>query len=421
MGGEDLRPVVETSLPMLIDERAQEPGLNFVLRLGQALHRYGVPAHRLEQQLSVLSTRFGLSGRFYSTPTAIIASFGKPEALRTCMIRVDPGEVDLERLARLDELTTAVMRGECDFREAEVRLEAILDAPQRYGPKITVAAFSIASGGAAYLLGGGIREVIVALAISLITGLFSVFSGRMPFAAQMFEGVGAFVATALAIAGTRVLGPYSIQLAVIAGIIVLMPGLTLTVALTEIATRNLMSGTSRLMHALMIFLQMGFGVALGGQIGGLLPPIPDIPPAPPLPGWIYVPALLLGVGAFAVLFRARPKDTVWIILGGSVAFFTAGIASKFTNPQLGAFVGSLVLCMGSNALARLKNKPSVITILPGLLLIVPGSVGFRSLDALLERNVVGGLETAFTMVMVATGIVAGHLLANSIVPPRKVL
>lgn len=410
------------SLAMEFDvEEPAQAGLAFTLRLGQALHRYGVPAHRLEQQLKVVSARFGLPGRFYSTPTAIIASFGPPEALRSCMIRVEPGEVDLERLASLDELTTEVMRGTCEPRIASQRLDAILAAPQRYGPGITVAAFSIASGGAAYLLGGGPREVLVALVISLVTGMISVLSGRMPFAAQMSEGLGAFVATALAIAGTRLLGPYSVQLSVIAGLIVLMPGLTLTIALTEIATRNLISGTSRMMSALMVFLQMGFGVALASRLGEALPPMPALPEAAPLPTWVYVPALLLGVGAFAVLFRARPRDTIWIILGGAGSFFAAGLGSKWLGPQLGAFVGSLLLCIGSNLLARIKDKPGVITILPGLLLLVPGSVGFRSLDALLERNVVSGLEIAFTMVMVATGIVAGLLLANALVPPRKVL
>ncbi len=412
------------SLPMSMpmnEQAPSDPGLAFTLRLGHALHRYGVPAHRLEQAMSVVSARFGLTGRFYSTPTAIIASFGPPEDLRSCMIRVEPGDVDLARLAALDELTTEVMHGTCEPALASRRLDEILTSPPPYGPRITVAAFSIASGGAAYLLGGGAREVLVALLISAVTGLLAVSTGRFPGLARMLEVLGAFLAAALAIAGTRVLGPYSVQLAIIAGLIVLLPGLTLTVALTELATRNLVSGTSRAMSALITFLQMGFGVALASQLDKVLPPVPDLPAPPPLPGWVMLPALVFGVGSFAVLFRSRYRDAVWIIIGGSVSYFAAGVGSTYLGPQLGAFVGSLLLCMGSNALARWKDKPSVITILPGMLLLVPGSVGFRSLDALLAHNVLGGVETAFTMVMVAVGIVAGLLLANAIVPPRKVL
>lgn len=409
-------------LPLRIDERAStEPGLAFTLRLGEALHRYGVPAHRLEQAMAVVASRYGLHGRFYSTPTAIIASFGPPEALRTCMIRVEPGEVDLGRLAALDELTTRVIRDGLDAEEAQSRLDEILASPRRYGDAATVAAYAVSSGGAAFLLGGTWREVAVGLVASTVTGLLAVLVARNLPASRLLEGLGAFVATAFAMAGQRILGPYSVQLAVIAGVIVLLPGLTLTIAFTEIATRNLVSGTSRAVGALMVFLLMGFGVALGSQIDRLLPPVPDLPPAEPLSKFWLAPALLFGVGAFAVIFRARRRDTGWIVAGGALAYFAAAGASRVLGPELGAFVGSLVLCSASNLLARLKNRPSLITILPGLLLLVPGSVGFRSLDALLGHDIVSGMQTAFTMSMVAIAISMGLLFANLVVPPRKVL
>lgn len=409
-------------LPVQIDARAMtEPGVAFTLRLGEALHRYGVPAHRIEQALALVATRYGLEGRFYSTPTAIIASFGPPEALRSCMIRVEPGEIDLSRLAELDELTTRVIRQGCPADEASERLEAILARPPLYGRAATVVASMVASTGAAFLLGGTVREMVVALVISLSIGLLALLAGRTPPMMRMWEGIGALLATVIAIAGQRVLGPYAVELAVVAGIIVLLPGLSITVAFTELATRNLVSGTSRAMAALVVFLLMGFGVALGTTIDGVLPPIPPIPPAPRPPRALLPLVLVLGVGSFAVTWRARPRDTGWIVLGGSLAYFAAGIGSRFLGPQLGAFVGSLALCVGSNLLARLRNRPSLITILPGILLLVPGSIGFRSLDALLGNDVLTGMEIAFHMALVAMGIVMGLLLANVLVPPRKVL
>jgi uncharacterized membrane protein YjjB (DUF3815 family) len=53
------------------------------------------------------------------------------------------------------------------------------------------------------------------------------------------------------------------------------------------------------------------------------------------------------------------------------------------------------------------------------LLLVPGSIGFRSLSSLLDREVVTGMETAFTMVLIAAGLVAGLLLANVVTPIRR--
>ena len=50
---------------------------------------------------------------------------------------------------------------------------------------------------------------------------------------------------------------------------------------------------------------------------------------------------------------------------------------------------------------------------------MPGAIGFRSLSSLLDREVVTGVETAFTMVLIGAGLVAGLLLANVLVPERR--
>jgi hypothetical protein len=39
--------------------------------------------------------------------------------------------------------------------------------------------------------------------------------------------------------------------------------------------------------------------------------------------------------------------------------------------------------------------------------------------SLLERDVVTGIDTAFTMLLAAVSLVAGLLIANAVVPPRR--
>jgi uncharacterized membrane protein YjjB (DUF3815 family) len=106
--------------------------------------------------------------------------------------------------------------------------------------------------------------------IGLIIGLLSLFVGKYQSFGKVFEFVAAGAASALAGALTFVFGAYAVSNATLAGLIVLMPGLTLTIALIELSTRNLSSGTSRLSGAFVIFLSIGFGVAVGGAIANLL-------------------------------------------------------------------------------------------------------------------------------------------------------
>ncbi|MBZ4422234.1 threonine/serine exporter ThrE family protein [Myxococcus sp. RHSTA-1-4] len=397
------------------------PAVAFTLRLAEALHRYGTPAHRLEGLMQRVSERLGLEGRFFSTPTSLFASFGPPEALRTSLIRVEPGDMDLERLTLLDVLADDVIQGRLTPAEGARKVEDILARPARYGPALQLLCWTLAGGAAARLFGGGLREMAVAALSSLLIGTLGELTQRQPTTARVLEPVAAILSSALAALAASFMGPLSVQVATLAGLIVLLPGLSLTVALNELATRHLISGTSRLTAAALVFLQLGFGVALGSRVSTLLPPPPLTPLPPVLPGWTQPVSLAVATFAVGVLFRARPRDWGWMAGACTFAFAGARLGALLLGAQLGAFVGALLLGIASNALARLRNRPSVITVVPGLMLLVPGSVGFRSLSSLLERDVVAGVDTAFSMLMVAVALVAGLLSANALVPSRKVL
>ncbi|RKH55100.1 threonine/serine ThrE exporter family protein [Corallococcus aberystwythensis] len=397
------------------------PSVAFVLRLGQALHRHGTPAHRLEGLMMRVSERLGLEARFFSTPTSIFASFGPPEDLRTSLIRVEPGDFDLERLILLDMLADDVIQGRLTPTEGATRVEAILARPPRYGPALQLLCWMLAGASAALLFGGGWKEMGVAGFSSLAIGGLDQLTRKQPTTARVLEPVAAVLSAAFAGLAAHFFGPLHGEVATLAGLIVLLPGLTLTIAVNEVATRNLISGTSRLTHAALVFLQLGFGAALGSRVSTLLPPVPTPPLPTVMPPGAAVVALVVAGFAIAVLFRARPRDWGWIALAGAAAFMGARLGALLLGPQLGAFAGALLLGMGSNALARLRNRPAVTTVVPGLMLLVPGSVGFRSLASLLERDVVAGVDTAFSMLMVAVALAAGLLSANAIMPSRKVL
>ena len=83
----------------------------FVLALGRALHRYGTPAHRLEETLNRVCAHLGVEGQFFSQPTSIFAAFGAQERQHTFLLRVEPGEVQLDRLARVQDVVAGVLSG----------------------------------------------------------------------------------------------------------------------------------------------------------------------------------------------------------------------------------------------------------------------------------------------------------------------
>ena len=139
------RPSSDTATIELHDE------VSFVLRLARALHSYGVPAHRLEDVLDSAAKKLGLEGQFFSTPTSIFAAFGKQDEQRTFLIRVNPGGVDLGKLADLDAVAVRVLREGLAPIEGSAQIDEIIAAAPPYGIVLRTLAFGLASAAASGL------------------------------------------------------------------------------------------------------------------------------------------------------------------------------------------------------------------------------------------------------------------------------
>ncbi len=397
------------------------PEITFVVKLAAALHAYGVPSHRLELEVDELLARFGLQGSVFSMPTGLLVSIGAPEEQRTSMIRIEPGEANLDKLVQLDELVDDVASGDVSAADGLRRIEKIVSSPPRYRSALVVLSFGVSSATACQFLGGRLREVLTSLLIGLLIGLLWLIAKRWQNGSFLFEPIAASLAAAIAIAAANLFGPLAVPPTTVAGLVALLPGLTLTTAMTELATRNLVAGTVRLVWAVVVFLEIAFGVALGNQAEHIFPH----PPGPaivrmvtPLTGWV---AAFIAPVAFAIRFYARPRDFGWIIAGGIMSLGGARFGALLFGPEFGAFTGAVFIRAVSYAYTRFTRRPSMVVQVPALMLLVPGAIGFGSVLSFLDKNAVSGVEAAFQMTLVAVSLVLGLLFANAILPPRKVL
>ncbi|MBI5836596.1 MAG: threonine/serine exporter family protein [Candidatus Eisenbacteria bacterium] len=402
-------------------ESSPPPAVAFTVKLARALHRLGAPSHRLEDAMTDVSRALGIQGAFFATPTAVFATFDAPGYRETFLVRAEQGEVDLERQTLVEQAIDDVSAARISPTRAEERVDEILAAPARYGPATRAACFAVASGSAASFLGGGWREMALTSVVGLVIGLMAILARRFRNAGRLFEPAAAALAAAVAVAAATTIPHVSLHVTLLAGVIVLIPGFTLTVAMTELSSGHLVSGSSRLTGAVVMFMGLAFGAVLGSRVAGIFfgAPAPVDPVAPP--GWILWAALGVAPFAHGVLLGARPRDMGWILCAGVLAFFGARLGAHVLGPELGALVGALLVGMGSNALARVRRHPAGVTLVPGLMLLVPGSLGFRSFSALAAHDVLSGLQAAFTMAFVAVALVAGLLAANLLVPPRRAL
>jgi uncharacterized membrane protein YjjB (DUF3815 family) len=84
------------------------------------------------------------------------------------------------------------------------------------------------------------------------------------------------------------------------------------------------------------------------------------------------------------------------------------------------FVAAFGVGLASSAYERWRHRPAPVVLVPGILLLVPGSIGYRSMASMMERNTIAGIDTAFAMILTAMSLVAGLLIASIVAPePRR--
>jgi uncharacterized membrane protein YjjP (DUF1212 family) len=392
--------------------------VEFMIRLARALHNYGTPTHQTEDTLDAIARRLGVPAQFLATPTSIMMSAGPTREERVHLVRVEPGDQELGKLGEVHDVARSVVRGELTPALGTARLAAIETGPPPYRGAIRVLAMGLSSAAAARFLGGGMREIGVAGMIGLVIGVLGYLAERSPAVHRLFEPLAAFVASVLAAAAAHAAGPLSVYLCTLAGIIILIPGFTLTVAVTELSNRHLVAGTARLFGAFTTLVVLAIGVAIGGTLmTTLLGALPTVTPEP-LPEWTLAIALFAAPLGFAVLLKALPRDVPWILLTCGLGFAGTRAGSAILGPELGVFIGAVVVGLAGSAYGNIARRPAAVLRVPGILLLVPGSIGFRGLTALLDKQVVPGVETAFRMITIAVALAAGLLIASVVAPSR---
>lgn len=401
--------------------------IGFIVELSRRLHEYGTTAPRLEDVVNLASARLGLACNVLSTPTSIVMSFSERAASDdladfTQVVRVPPGEVNLARLCQVDDIADCVIAGQLDLAEGRRRLREIgARRSSRLTQTATVVAFGVASAAVAAILHTGWVEVAVAFLNGLLIGALALLPARWPSFANAFEAVAAFVSTLTSILVASFIMPLELRPVVIASIIVLVPGMTLTTAVRELSSQHLVSGSARMMGAMATLLKLLFGSVAALQGCALVHLVPPLANTAAIPIWAEWVAIFAGAMSFAVLFKTPLRFAPLVVAAPLLGYVCTQMGGSHVSPVFGTFLGALVVGAASNLFARYANRPGALIREPGIILLVPGSVGFRSLSYVLERNVQLGVDTAITMTALLIAIVAGLFFGDLLIPPRRKL
>jgi len=413
-----------TSTPMPKPRVSFDEARRFLIKFGKAAHSYGSTAPILETSLLNVTESLGFRGAFQVSPTEILSGFQEDESKpqQVLLTNLPFGGLDLDKLAKVGELVDAVLDGSVSLADATTKLDKIAKDPVPWGQVANAFSYVFAGSGIAVLFGGSWSDVFFAALFSLVVYGMIVLSGR--FGARTAEWLPlstAFVVAILTGIAKMFVPDISLVLVIVSAIVVLIPGYGISLGIAELVGQQTVSGTANLMNGLVYLSKQFAGAWLGVLLIQALLPVASAPPGAPLSSqwlWLFMPLI---IGALCIIFQTSGRDFFWAALGCVIAYGGITLGGALLDANLGNLLGTIGAVVFANLWSQKTSRPTSIALLPAIVLLVSGSIGFRGLAAMASGQTATGAEQFMQMFVVALTLAAGTLIGNTIVKPKASL
>ena len=283
----------------------------------------------------------GYAAQAFAIPTGLFLSItvpGQTSVLR--MIRVKEWGTNLDRLVLVDTIFNDVASDRITIQEARKRL-LDLDKRPPYSRALAWTAIASVSAAAAVFFRGGALEVVVAGTTGILVALIASLIGRNPNGRFLVDFTGGLVAALVPWGLARLGVELSQEGVVLSGVIMLVPGMTLTTGLAELAQKNLVSGAARLMEAFVAFLSILFGIALAIGIEHIVSAEATLAPvrqALSLP--IQAIALVAASLGIAVVFAVPRRYLGAALASGAIGYIATALGTRYLPGHVSAFAAA---------------------------------------------------------------------------------
>lgn len=395
----------------------------FLLRLAVALHSYGSSAPRTEYLVEKAAERLKVDVHIAVMPALIALAFPSTtddDSQETHLLTVT-ADLDVDKLGRADELANSA--GGEEGREVLVafwRLRSIARAEPAFSARWRMLAYAMLAGAAAPLFfNGNLVDAAVAFFMGYFVGLLDTSGSKNQVLSQVAEFVAALVISFLGKA-LALSAPASWQVCyfpiVLSSLVWLLPGLSLTIGVSELVAKAYVSGATRVVAALFSALQLGFGMALGENLvwwgEGKLPR--ECRGEAMHPAW-QILWFFLYTFASNILLSARWDQWPGMVLVSGFAQITA-MATSSMNGDVSSVISAFVIGVTGTIYSQLTGHLPLAMKTSGILLLVPGGIGVQGVAAILSDDVLSGMGFVFDMLVVGLSITIGLLLAKIVFP-----
>ncbi|KAH6854013.1 hypothetical protein B0I37DRAFT_20556 [Chaetomium sp. MPI-CAGE-AT-0009] len=247
----------------------------YLLKLCRSLMIYGAPTHRLEAYMRMSARVLGIEGQFLYLPDTMIISFDDSNTHTTEVKIVRAGQgLDFGRLRDVHEIYKEVVHDRMGVDEATARLKDITARKPKFPVWLRIILYGIASAAVApFGFEGRYIDMPICFILGCLVGFLQLsLSPSNELYANVFE-ITAAVATSFL---SRVFGSiwggelFCFSALAQSSIALILPGYMVLCASLELQSHQMISGSVRMVYALIYTLFLGYGFTIGSVIYGYM-------------------------------------------------------------------------------------------------------------------------------------------------------
>jgi len=371
------------------------------------------PVYEVQTRLTRIAAAYGIAdARITAFPTSLLVSLGGGESATLELTTPLASAPRLDQISALHRLLREAEKSAISPREGLRRVEEIRKAAPRFGPPASIAGYAVLAIGIALLLKPAPRELFAAAAFGAIVGGLRFLTRGQPTLQILLPVIAAFCIAALtALAIKHDLANPGLR-ALIASLVVFLPGAALTTAILELAAGDMIAGSSRLVWAGVQLLLLAFGILAGVEAVGIPQASVFVRADDPLGDWApWLGVLVFAVGVFfSNSAPARSFGPLLIVL--YAAWVGQFVGNEFFGGYVSALIGALVMTPVATIVSRLPSAmPAYASFLPGFWLLVPGALSLIGITELAGSGSVAAsddfLAAIGSIFAVALGVLCG--------------
>lgn len=239
--------------------------VDLALEAGRILLKNGAEIFRVEETINRICNRFHVEyvDAFTLSHAIFVTAENGMEKAYTKVKQVPLSGSHLGIVAEVNDLSREISAGHVSIEEATERLKEIEKMPPKK-EYFQVLASGMSSGAYGFLLGATLKESAVTFWIGCILYIWILIAKKHNMSKMIVNIVGGVVITTLAIIALHIPFLSGIRLAgmIVGAIMPLVPGLAFVNAIRDIADSDFLSGTVRMIDAMLVFVYIAIGVGL---------------------------------------------------------------------------------------------------------------------------------------------------------------